>query len=826
MVTSPTVQNTDFTHDVLGRYVCNGLDEARQSADRALRPDARDFDVVVIGGGSFGPVFAQHLFAADKTRSYRILVLEAGRFLLPGHVQDLPLTGLGPAGPVTTDPGVFRAEVWGIPWRSNVPGGFPGLAYCLGGRSVFFGGWSPRLLASELPAPWPVAVTGELNGVPGGALGYFDQASQQIGTSVTNDFIWGPMHEALRSQLKAAIDGGDIDDAIPLTQLPLHIDGVPNNKKDLFKLEAPLAVQGSAPRSGVFDVGKFSSVPLLMQASRAAQDEYGDDVKKRLMIVPDCHVTRLITDGSGSPRRVVAVDTNQGQITVPENGAVILALGTIESARLALISFPGVPNVGSNLTGHLRSNLTIRIPRAAISSLSPAIMELQASALFVKGRHDHADHKFGHFHLQITAAGLAQPSTNSEAELFKAIPDFDTLDSFRHITDSHIVITIRGIGEMRPKNPASAVGLALENDEFSLPRAWVTIEPSADDIDLWHAMDAASDQVARAFGGSGNFEVLASNDRTWIPATPATDLSTILPYLPKAQGGRRDGRGTTHHEAGTLAMGDAAATSVVDANARFHAVANAYAVGPAVFPTVGSPNPMLTGVALARRLGDYFAALRPAFTAEPGFVALFDGASLAGWRMNTIRNQPGRDDPGRFILVDGALEAITGSDIGLLWHSVPTPPDYVLKLDYRCWGLSDNSGVFLRFPNLESKNYDNAAFVAVDFGFEVQINDSAEPDGASIHRTGAIYNFAGPANPNALPIKPLGEWNALEIRAQGQVYTVKLNGTQVTNFTFVAGSDPAHPDRGLPSTNAAPRFVGLQTHTGRVSFRRIQIKAI
>src|SRR4029078_1120759 len=99
MATDASAQDTDFTHDVLGRYICNGLDEARQSANRAARPDARDFDAIVIRGGSFGPVFAQHLFAADRTRSYRILVLEAGRLLLSGHVQDLPLTGLGAPGP-------------------------------------------------------------------------------------------------------------------------------------------------------------------------------------------------------------------------------------------------------------------------------------------------------------------------------------------------------------------------------------------------------------------------------------------------------------------------------------------------------------------------------------------------------------------------------------------------------------------------------------------------------------------------------------------------------------------------------------------------------
>jgi hypothetical protein len=202
---------------------------------------------------------------------------------------------------------------------------------------------------------------------------------------------------------------------------------------------------------------------------------------------------------------------------------------------------------------------------------------------------------------------------------------------------------------------------------------------------------------------------------------------------------------------------------------------------------------------------------------------LFSGTSLSGWAMSTIKNQPGRDDPGHFILFDGALEAVTGTDLGLLWHTTPTPADFVLKLDWRTWKLDDNSGVFVRFPNPASKNYDNNAFVGTDFGFEVQIDQLGQPDGAGIHRTGAIYSFAGPSS---VPVNPLGEWNSYEITVQGQRYKVKLNGVDVTDFQFVAGSDAAHPDRGLPTTNAAPRFIGLQTHTGRVSFRNIQIKAL
>src|SRR5678816_1298354 len=71
-MTSSSAQNTDFSRDILGRYTCNGLDEALQSTNTALRPDARPFDVVIIGGGSFAGVLAQHLFTADTAHRHRI----------------------------------------------------------------------------------------------------------------------------------------------------------------------------------------------------------------------------------------------------------------------------------------------------------------------------------------------------------------------------------------------------------------------------------------------------------------------------------------------------------------------------------------------------------------------------------------------------------------------------------------------------------------------------------------------------------------------------------------------------------------------------------
>src|SRR5207244_8412421 len=117
---------------------------------------------------------------------------------------------------------------------------------------------------------------------------------------------------------------------------------------------------------------------------------------------------------------------------------------------------------------YLRSNVTIRIARNSLPGNLP--QELMASALFVKGRHQFADNSSGHFHLPITAAGLGNLGTDSEAELFKKITDIDTFDAFNNAHDQAVVITIRGIGEMQLGNPANGIRLDPEIEESAAQR--------------------------------------------------------------------------------------------------------------------------------------------------------------------------------------------------------------------------------------------------------------------------------------------------------------------------------------------------------------------
>ena len=217
--------STDFALDVLGRYVCNTFDEALANSDPTYRANARDvngnalpprgdmrpFDFIIIGGGTFGSAVAEHLWFRSTSRAERILVLEAGPVLLAEHMQNLPSINLG-------------REVWGLAWNAAPILGYAasGLAYCVGGRSIWWGGWSPRLLDSETGTDWPQAVLDDLNAkkLPNGDNGYFRQSGQQIGVTATNDYIFGELHDGMREQLYKAITGNRIADAVDLGTLP------------------------------------------------------------------------------------------------------------------------------------------------------------------------------------------------------------------------------------------------------------------------------------------------------------------------------------------------------------------------------------------------------------------------------------------------------------------------------------------------------------------------------------------------------------------------------------------------------------------------------
>lgn len=892
------VQSTSFTLDNMGRFLCNTLQEALDSAAQTVAGRRRDFDVIVIGGGTFGAIAAEHLFVTDATRSRRILVLEAGPFVLPEHVQNMPFMGGSPD---------MR-----VPWVSHPAINYSGLIFALGGRSLTWGGWSPELLDVEF-TDWPPAARNALRNE------YFAAASRQIGVKETNDFIYGPLHIALRKQLHAGLKAQGNETGFTFADLLDHPAvrypdpgeppltaailrdwlGLPPNDttpepelRELFKLEAPLAVQ-STTLPGFFPTNKFSALPGLIRAARLASNEADGigpvaDARKRLIVVPNCHVQELITQTqSDNWVQVTGVRVWQNggsaevRLTQPRNGrqgCVVIALGTVETTRVALTTFHeslsgrAAQRMGTNLIAHLRSNLSIRVPKKAIEAHLPptTIPSLQCSALLVKGKAPNGRT----FHFQITATGLSKLGVDSEAELFKKIPTLEHLQDMLRATDETVVITIRGIGDMTPRNPDSFIDLSALDTDFDRPKAVVHLgnakappqefpgsAETQNDRTTWNAMDAVSDKIALIFAGNEPFDILAGPNNT-IPVPIGTKAQRLAKLA--AFKGRRDDLGTTHHDAGTMRMGDNIADAVTNDFGRIHDTTNCYVAGPALFPTVGSPNPMLTGVALGRRTGDLLdddVLFIPDPVVSPqgdaGFRPLFDGtaARFKHWR---LAGPPG----GGMAHISGEMVNYGDGGLRLFYYATELFDDFTLRLQFRIFDLANhNSGVFVRFPRPSLELTDslkaripgepffdpgNLAWKPVISGFEVQIDDNArgdsgkdfygirpEPDGKFKNRTGAIYkiqagdrvwhmNFNEPEVQNYTSGPPLAldVWFEFEIDVQGDDYEVFLTNLQTGEHKRTTLFHNTDGERGR-----APGCIGIQAYPGStVAWRHIRIK--
>jgi hypothetical protein len=789
------VQETTLGMDIVARYHCNTWEDI-------LANGGAPFDVVVIGAGMFGAYCAEKIYRNGEKNLLRVLVLDAGTHLISEHAQNMSAMDIVAPGVATVrnnseDPGT-RNRVWGSPWHSNQS--FTGLAYCIGGRSIHWGGWSPQLTAEDL-VHWPTEIRDYLTasksgtGIPNPAgitpQNNYEEVEQETGVFDTTDYISGKLFEAL--QAKATEVRNSVDAQVKITTI-----------KDVE--EAPLAVQGAAPRSGLFSFDKYSSVPILFSAIRERAND--PNSARRIFVVPRAHVIRLKRNGN----RVAEIEVSiNGQLVTisPSNilspdCQVVLALGTIETTRLALESF-GTPQMGRNLMAHLRSNLTCRIRRAAlkraIDTTKPDYAlpkALEAAALLVRGSNGAS-----RYHFQVTAAAIGPSSTNPEDVMFRAIPDIDLLGRMLANQDPNwITITIRGIGEMTgdknadPSAPDAAskswMNLAFDGadqrDEFQARRAWVNLVKSITDETLWQAMDAAAIKLARRLANV--FDL----------ATASPDIEFLNPgsgWKPDPPANFRDNIGTTHHEAGTLWMGTSGANSVTDLDGRFHHIDNAYVAGPALFPAIGSANPSLTALTLARKTALAIVdKLAP--KVEQDFTPLFDG-TLNGWTMA---------GPGQFTVLGGTILESDGGP-GLLWFSLKEFGDFELRLDWRVNSPSDNSGVYVRVPPL------GANFAPADTdGYEVQIDergiDEQGNSGSALHRTGAVYKLAAST---AVASNPIGAWNRYEIRALGNKISVRLNRMPVAELQN--------------GTRRTKGFIALQNHHlgSKVQFRNIRIKA-
>ena len=203
---------------------------------------------------------------------------------------------------------------------------------------------------------------------------------------------------------------------------------------------------------------------------------------------------------------------------------------------------------------------------------------------------------------------------------------------------------------------------------------------------------------------------------------------------------------------------------------------------------------------------------------QAGWVLLFDGKSLDGWR--NYKKQTISD---KWQVKDGTI-VLAGKGGG----DIITKEQYEwfeLSLDYKI-SKGGNSGLMFRVTETEGAPFQT--------GPEVQVQDNENFKDPQL--SGWLYQLYSPPKDEKTgkPIdttKPLGEWNQLRLILAPDKSEVYMNG--VKYYEFVLGSDDWNQKvakskfAGWKNFGKAPRgHIDLQDHGNEVAFRNIKIRPI
>lgn len=231
-----------------------------------------------------------------------------------------------------------------------------------------------------------------------------------------------------------------------------------------------------------------------------------------------------------------------------------------------------------------------------------------------------------------------------------------------------------------------------------------------------------------------------------------------------------------------------------------------YALLPALFAVAP---PLLIAQAVPANLPNRLTAEER----RDGWVLLFDGKSLQGWR-----GYRQRAAPKGWVVQNGSLvRAAGGADL----ITTRAYRNFELALEWKI-APGGNSGIMYHVTEEGSFSYET--------GPEMQVLDDAKhPDGANrLTAAGACYGlYPAPAG----VVHPAGEWNQVRLVVNGAHVEHWLNGVKVTEYELqspdweakVAASKFAK----WKGFGLAPSgYIALQDHGDRVEYRSIRIREL
>ncbi len=198
---------------------------------------------------------------------------------------------------------------------------------------------------------------------------------------------------------------------------------------------------------------------------------------------------------------------------------------------------------------------------------------------------------------------------------------------------------------------------------------------------------------------------------------------------------------------------------------------------------------------------------------KEGWLLLFDGQTLNGWMTSASK-------PSRKPVEDNCINPHMCGHY-MMVHTQQWS-NFVLSLDFKI-SKGCNSGIFVRTASLVPVQSKDVGYN----GIEVQLLDSTTAD---YHDTGAIYDLSRPTK-NAM--KPVGEWNHIEVTCNGGLIDVVLNSEKVNHIDLDQFTEPNKRPDGTPHKfNTAYKqhphrgYLGLQDHGADCWFKNIKLRPL
>ena len=188
-----------------------------------------------------------------------------------------------------------------------------------------------------------------------------------------------------------------------------------------------------------------------------------------------------------------------------------------------------------------------------------------------------------------------------------------------------------------------------------------------------------------------------------------------------------------------------------------------------------------------------------------GWQLLFNGRDLDNWENNNGK-------PITTPVEDGCLIPHKAGGYVIVYNK--PFGDFHFQCDVKQSSEKCNSGIFLRVGDLLKPVYT---------GLEIQIYNG----GTGLHNFGAIYDLVPPSK-NV--VKPVGEWNHVEITCRGPNVEVAVNGETIAKLNCDELDQPGLRADGTKhkfkvAVKDLPRrgYLGFQDHGNKVWYKNVKL---